>query len=82
MVGTQINKPLPGHPGNITQFTAKLWPWPLVIFLVWVLGQFLVGYLFNDFLKSIMGLSLLLILTMLPLSVYIGYAHDVADQSQ
>jgi hypothetical protein len=82
VAGAQISKPPPGKPGSLARFATRLWPWPLVIFLVWVLGQFLVGYLFNDFLKSIMGLSLLLILTMLPLSVYTGYAHDAASQSQ
>jgi hypothetical protein len=75
--GTQINKPLAGKPGSITRFAAKLWPWPLVLLMVWLLGQFPVGYFFNDFLKSIMGFGLLLILTMLPLSVYTGYSHDV-----
>ena len=76
VAGMQINKPITGQPGSVTRFAAKLWPWPLVIFLVWVLGQFPVGYLFNDFLTSIMGFGLLLILTSLPLSVYVGYAHD------
>jgi hypothetical protein len=76
--GMQINKPLAGKPGGVTRWVAKLWPWPLVIFLVWVLGQFPVGYFFNDFLKSIMGIGLLLILTMLPVSVYTGYACDAA----
>jgi hypothetical protein len=79
LAGTRINKPLTGKPGSITRRAAKLWPWTLVVFMVWVLGQFPVGYLFNDFLKSIMGLGLLLILTMLPLSVYTGYAHDAAE---
>jgi hypothetical protein len=74
--GTQINKPLTRKPAGLTRFAAKLWPWPLVIFMVWVWGQFLVGYFFNDFLKSIMYFGLLLILTMLPLSVYTAYAHD------
>jgi hypothetical protein len=78
--GTRINKPLPENSaGRLLRFAAKLWPWPLVIFLVWMLGQFPVGYLFNDFLKSIMGFGLLLILAMLPLSVYTAYAHDAAD---
>jgi len=76
--GTKINKPLTGKPPNdITRFAATLWPWPLVILMVWLLGQFAVGYFFNDFLKSIMGFGLLLILAMLPLSVYCAYAHDV-----
>ncbi len=35
------------------------------------------GYFFNDFLTSIMGFGLLLIITMLPLSVYSAYAHDL-----
>lgn len=76
VAGTQINNPITGQPGSVTRFSAKLWPWPLVIFLVWVWGQFPVGYFFNDFLTSIMGFGLLLILTSLPLSVYVGYARN------
>ena len=75
--GTQINKPLPEKsPGKISRLAAKLWPWPLVIYLIWIFGQFLIGYYFNDFLKSIMGFGLLLILTMLPLSIYTAFAYD------
>jgi hypothetical protein len=78
VAGTQINKPLAGKPaGSMLRFAAKLWPWPLVIFLVWVFGQFPVGYFFNDFLQSIMEFGLLLILVMLPVSVYTAYAHDI-----
>jgi hypothetical protein len=74
--GTQINRPLAEEPGKVTRWAAKLWPWPLVILLAWLLGQFAVGYFFNDFLVSFMGVGLLLILTLLPLSVYVAYAHD------
>ena len=80
--GTQINKPLAGKPGGPTRFAAKLWPWPLIIFLVWVWGQFPVGYFFNDFLKSIMGLGLILILVSLPVSIYTAYAHDFVQATQ
>ena len=76
--GTRINRPVSGNPGRVTRFAAKLWPWPLVVLMVWLLGQFPVGHFFNDFLKGIMGFGLLLILAMLPLSVYAAYAHDVA----
>jgi hypothetical protein len=48
--------------------------------MIWLLGQFPVGYFFNDFLKSIMGFGLLLILALLPLSVYSAYAHDAVSQ--
>ena len=75
--GTRIKKPLGQKPaGSLERLAAKLWPWPLVILMVWLLGQFPVGTLFNDFLKSIMGFGLLLILVMLPLSVYSAYAYD------
>jgi hypothetical protein len=79
IAGMQVNNPITKEPGGVTRFAAKLWPWPLVIFLVWVLGQWVIGYFFNDFLKSIMGYGLLLILSMLPLSVYCAYAHDVVQ---
>ena len=41
------------------------WPWPLAVLMTWLLGQFVVGYLFNEFLMGIMWWGLLLILTML-----------------
>jgi hypothetical protein len=80
--GTQINRPLCGKPGRVTRTAARLWPWPLVILLVWLLGQFAVGYFFNDFLKGIMGFGLLLILTTLPLSVYAAYARDAVQHAE
>ena len=80
LAGTKINKPLSRQPGSVTRFAAKLWPWTLMVFVVWTLGQFPVGYFFNDFLKDIMYLSLLLILTSLPLSVYTAYAYDATSQ--
>lgn len=79
VAGTQINKPLDEKPaGSLTRVAAKLWPWPLAVLVVWLLGQYLVGYFFNDFLKSIIGFSLLLIVILLPFSIYIGIAHDAA----
>jgi hypothetical protein len=82
IAGKQVNKPITNEPAGVTRFAAKLWPWPLVIFLVWVLGQWVIGYFFNDFLKSNMGFGLLLILSILPLSVYCAYAHDVVQSIQ
>jgi hypothetical protein len=83
--GTRIKAPLrSGAPltrkaGRVTRLAARLWPWPLVVLMAWLLGQFPVGHFFNDFLKNFMGLGLLLILTTLPLSVYTGYARDVVE---
>lgn len=82
LAGTKINKPLTGkQPSRVLHFAAKLWPWPLVVFLVWAFGQFLVGYFFNDFLQRNMIYGVLLIITMLPLSIYTAYAHDVCNAS-
>jgi len=81
--GMNINKPIARNRVNgPVRSAARVWPWPLVIFIVWSIGQFPVGYFFNDFLKSIMGLSLLLILSMLSLSVYTAYAHDAAMEAK
>ncbi len=79
LAGTQINRPLAGRSGAATRFAAKLWPWSLLIFVGWTLGQFPVGHFFNDFLQSIMYVSMLVILTSLPLAVYTAYAHDAAQ---
>jgi hypothetical protein len=79
LAGSQINRPLKTQSGGLTRFAAKLWPWPLVIYLVWTVGQFPFGYFFNDFLKSIMGFGMLVILGSLVLSVYTAYAHDFLE---
>ena len=78
IAGLNIHKPLPNkEPSVLLRLAARLWPWPLVIFLVWIWGQIPVGYLFNDFMQSIMGFGVILILAMLPLSVYSAYGRDV-----
>lgn len=76
MAGTQIHRSLSGAPTRTTRFAARLWPWSLVLFVVWTLGQFPVGYFFNNFLQSIMYVSMIVILSSLSLAVYAAYAHD------
>ena len=78
--GRQINRPLGGQPDRFTRFAASLWPWPLIIYLGWTLGQFPFGYFFNDLLKSMMWFGMLVILGSLPLSIYSAYVHDLAGQ--
>jgi hypothetical protein len=74
--GTQINKPMSGKPGGVTRLFGRLRILPLVILVIYLVGQFPIGYFFNDWLMSVMGYGLLLILILLPLSVYSAYAHD------
>lgn len=80
LAARQINRPVNGKPGGFTRSASRLWPWPLVIYVVWTFGQFPFGYFFNDFLKSIMGFGMLVILGSLAFSVYAAYAHDAASQ--
>jgi len=78
VTGVKLNKSLTGkQPGAITRFAAKLWPWPLAIFLSWILGQWVLGYFFNDFMQQAMYFGLVLIFVTLPLSVYSAYAVDL-----
>ncbi len=79
VVATKINAPLTRRPGSVLRFFAKLWPWPLVAFFVWVFGQFVVGYFFNEFLQKTGSLIPLLIIGLLVLSILTGYAYDVHD---
>jgi hypothetical protein len=79
VIGTRINAPLTRQPGSVLRFFAKLWPWPLVAFFVWVFGQFLVGHYFNEFLQKSGFLSPLLIIGLFALSILTGYAYDVHD---
>ena len=79
VIGTRINAPLTRQPGSVLRFFAKLWPWPLVAFFVWVFGQFLVGHYFNEFLQKSGFLSPLLIIGLFVLSILTGYAYDVHD---
>lgn len=78
VAGMKINQPVNGkQTASWSGWLAELWPWPLVIFLVWVFGQIIVGHFFNAFMQSIMGFGLILILVMLPVSVISANARDV-----
>ena len=80
VAGIKINAPRSGRPaGSFVRFLAKLWPGSLVIFVAWILGQWVVGYFFNEFLQKNALISLLLILVLLPLSVLAAYAHDIQE---
>ena len=76
---TAILKPFSRPPSGLQRFIARLWPWPLVLLTAWLVLQFPVGALFNDWLKSIMGLALVFIVVMLPVSVWCANARDAVN---
>jgi hypothetical protein len=81
VAGTRILKPISGQPSRLTRFVARLWPWPPVILVTWLVAQFPVGALLNDFLKRNIGFALLLIVVLLPLSVWCAYGWDAVHES-
>ena len=81
IVGTTINKPITKQPTRLSGFLARLWPWPFVVFYVWVFGQFIIGHFFNDWLQENALLIPLLIVGLLILSIVTGHAKDVQGQA-
>jgi hypothetical protein len=82
VIGTRINKPLKKQPDPVWRMLAKLWPWTLVVFFVWLFGQFVIGYFFNEFLMGTALLIPVLILGLLVVSILAGYGHDIQEQGR
>jgi hypothetical protein len=76
VVGTRINAPVTREPTRLSGLLAALWPWPLVGFFVWTLGQFVIGHFFNDFLMNLGFLSPLVIVGLMILSIVSAFATD------
>jgi MFS family permease len=85
VVATRIHAPLKGQPkgrfGRLSRFFASLWPWSLVAFFVWVFGQFIIGYFFNEWLLQSGFLIPFLILGLMVLAIVSGFAHDAQQQT-
>ena len=80
-LGTRIHKPLnPGGSrlsGGLLRFPAILWPWALGLYVMWVLGQWVIGHFFNDWLLANGYLIIVMVLGSLLLTVIATYAHDL-----
>jgi hypothetical protein len=85
VAGTRINVPLTGRrakrPGGFSRILAALWPWPLVIFGSWLVGQWIVGYFFNEFLLESGFAVPLGIVGLILLSVFSASAHDIQSKT-
>lgn len=80
-LGTRIHKPLNPEgsrlPGGLLRFLAVLWPWSLALYVVWVLGQWVIGHFFNDWLLANGYLVIVMVLGSLSATVISAYAHDL-----
>ncbi len=77
VIGTRINAPIKRQPMRLTPFLARLWPWSMVIFYVWMFGQFVFGYFFNEFMLNSGYVFPLLIIALMALAIASGIAYDV-----
>jgi hypothetical protein len=78
-VGTQIQRQAPhgtGAPGPGARVLAHLWPWTLIALSAWLLGQWAVGYFFNEFVRGSGLVFPLLIIGLLVVSPIAAVARD------
>jgi len=80
IVGAKINSPLEWWRARRlstgVRVLAALWPWVLLVFMVWVFGQWIIGYFFNDWLMENAYLILIFVIGPLVLSPLAALAHD------
>ncbi len=82
-LGTRISKPLNSEgsrlSGGLLRALAALWPWSLALFVVWVLGQWVIGHFFNDWLLANGYLIIIMVLGSLVLTIITVYARDLYE---
>jgi hypothetical protein len=85
IIGTQIDTPLTWwharFPDGAGRFLAALWPWALIVYFLWVLPQWAVGYFYNEFMIRYSLTISLVTNGLLLLSILTGFAHDVQRQT-
>jgi hypothetical protein len=85
-LGTRIDKPLNPQgsrlSGGLLRFLAVLWPWSLALYVLWVLGQWVIGYFFNDWLLANGYIIIVMVLGTLLLTVVTAYVHDLQGTTE
>jgi hypothetical protein len=76
-IGTRIHvPPPPAHPSNGPRVLGALWPWSLALYVAWVLGQWVIGYFFNDWLLAHGYVVIVMVLGTLLLTAVATVARD------
>lgn len=82
LMGRKINSPVKQQFGPVWRMLAKLWPWSIILYFVFLFGQFVIGYFFNEWLMESGALLLpLLILGLLMVSVLTAHGHDLQEHA-
>lgn len=80
VVGTQVSSCLTWwrarRSRGAVRLLSSLWPWVLIVFLLWVVGQWVIGYLANEWLMRKGYLIFVFVLGPLVLSPFAALAHD------
>jgi hypothetical protein len=58
-----------------------LWPWPLIVFVLWFPGEWILGYFFNDYMLNLALITMLFSLGLMLLTVLTGFAYDIQRQT-
>jgi MFS family permease len=78
-LGTRINRLVrtDGRGGaGLSQFLAALWPWSLALYVGWILGQWVIGHFFNDWLLENGLFIIVMVLATLALTTITTGARD------
>jgi hypothetical protein len=85
IVGTRIHKPLTWWRAHLSvhtrRFLAMLWPWSLIIFVIWDPVEWVLGYFFNDYLLNLALITMFFSLGLMLLTVLTAFAHDIQRQT-
>jgi len=85
-MGTRINKPVRPEKSRLSggplRIVASLWPWVLILYVVWILGQWVIGHFWNDWLLANGYLIIFMVLGTLLLTPGAAYAHDLGEARQ
>ena len=79
LLGDRIHRPLKARsapPGGILPAVASLWPWSLVLYVAWILGQFVLGHYYGDWLLANNNIVIVMVLGTLLLTVLSTAARD------
>lgn len=75
VAGTQVRRGKPGGGG--WRSLAALWPWPLLLLMIWLPGGWLLGYFFNHTMMNAGTVLFVVFDVLLPvLAVLVGVAQD------
>jgi hypothetical protein len=81
-LATRIHRSVPANRrgrGGLATLLARLWPWSLALYLGWILGQWVIGYFFNDWLRDNGALVILMVLGSLAMTVITSLAPRPGD---